>query len=79
MRFSGFRYTIAHMNTTHIMNKENITQIINEFLINLQNSICMEDRRDSVYYLSKHVGKDRANSIAEFFGLTNSYYKVKIQ
>jgi len=58
------------------MTTEQIAAAIAAFAVNLQNSIQMEDRRDSVQYLADKIGSQSANQIAAIFGLRGDYYKA---
>ena len=57
------------------MHNHQIDAIV-QFSADLDNSITMEDRRDAVRYLANNIGADKANKIAEVFGLTSDYYKA---
>lgn len=48
-------------------------RVIGEFSTNLQNSLCMGDRRDSILWLAKEIGRDDANAVAKLCGLDNSF------
>lgn len=58
------------------MTTAQIADAITAFATNLNNSISMEDRRDSVQYLADKLGSTAANQIAVIFGLVDSYYKA---
>lgn len=58
------------------MSTQQFLQAIQQFATDLDNSITMEDRRDSVQYLANKIGSIAANQIAEVFGLKGDYYKA---
>ena len=58
------------------MTTTQIAQAIAEFATNLENSITMEDRRDSVQWLAEKIGSHAANQIRNIFGLVGDYYKA---
>jgi hypothetical protein len=58
------------------MTTNQIAQAIAEFATNLENSITMEDRRDSVQWLAEKIGSHAANQIRNIFGLVGDYYKA---
>lgn len=58
------------------MTTAQITQAIVEFATNLENSITMEDRRNSVQWLAEKIGSHAANQIRNIYGLTGDYYKA---
>ena len=58
------------------MTTTQIAKALAEFATNLENSICMEDRRDSVQYLAEKIGSHAANNVADLFGLKGDYYKA---
>jgi hypothetical protein len=54
-----------------------ISNAVAEFRINLENSITMEERKQSVQWLADKIGVDAANTIAaEEFGLKSDYYRA---
>lgn len=58
------------------MTNQQFAAAITQFATDLDNSICMEDRRDAVEYLANKIGSESANKIADVFGLKSSYYKA---
>ena len=58
------------------MTNQDFAKVIAQFATNLDNSISMEDKRDSVQYLADVIGSESANKIADVFGLTQTYYKA---
>jgi hypothetical protein len=58
------------------MTTNQIAQAIAEFATNLENSVTMEDRRDSVQWLAEKIGSHAANQIRNIFGLVGDYYKA---
>ena len=58
------------------MTNQQFAAAIQQFATDLDNSISMEDRRDSVSYLADKIGSICANKIAEVFGLKDEYYKA---
>ena len=58
------------------MTNQQFAAAIQQFATDLDNSLDMSDRRESVVYLSNKIGSTSANKIAEIFGLKGDYYKV---
>jgi hypothetical protein len=58
------------------MTNQQFAAAIQQFATDLDNSLDMSDRRESVVYLSNKIGSTNANKIAEIFGLKGDYYKV---
>jgi hypothetical protein len=58
------------------MTNQQFAAAIQQFATDLDNSLDMSDRRESVVYLSNKIGSTSANKIAEIFGLEGDYYKV---
>lgn len=58
------------------MTSQQIAQAVSQFATDLDNSICMEDRREAVIYLSNKIGSVAANKIAAIFGLIGAYYTI---
>jgi hypothetical protein len=58
------------------MTNQQFASAVQQFATDLDNSIMMEDRRESVVYLSNKIGSVNANKLADIFGLTEEYYKV---
>ena len=58
------------------MTTAQIAQAIAAFATNLENSICMEDRKFAVQLLADKIGSTGANNIADLFGLKGQYYKA---
>jgi hypothetical protein len=58
------------------MTNQQIAAAIQQFATDLDNSLDMSDRRESVIYLSNKIGSTAANKIADIFGLTSDYYKA---
>lgn len=58
------------------MTNQEIANAIKSFADNLDSSITMTDRKESVQYLANILGSESANKIADIFGLTGNYYKT---
>lgn len=58
------------------MTTQQIAAAIASFATNLDNSVTMEDRKQSVQWLADKIGSDAANKIADIFGLKGTYYHV---
>jgi hypothetical protein len=58
------------------MTTKQIAEAIATFATNLENSLCMEDRKNSVQWLAEKIGSTAANNIADLFGLKGDYYKA---
>lgn len=58
------------------MTTSQISEALAAFARDLDNSISMEDRRDSVQYLANKIGSTAANQIAEIYSLRGDYYKA---
>lgn len=52
---------------------------IDVFTTDLSNSCTDEDRMYSVRFLARRIGIDKANQVAELFGLTRDYFKANAQ
>lgn len=58
------------------MTTKQIAEALAAFSTNLENSLCMEDRKNSVQWLADKIGSTAANNIADLFGLKGDYYKA---
>jgi hypothetical protein len=60
----------------NIMTTKQIAEALAGFATNLENSITMEDRRNSVQWLAEKIGSHAANQIRNIYGLAGDYYKA---
>jgi hypothetical protein len=58
------------------MTTAQIAQALADFAANLENSISMEERKQSVQWLAEKIGSHAANQIRNIYGLVGDYYKV---
>jgi hypothetical protein len=58
------------------MTTKQIAEALAAFATNLENSIDMTDRKNSVKWLAEKIGSTAANNIADLFGLKSDYYKA---
>jgi len=58
------------------MTTAQIAQALADFAVNLENSISMEERKQSVQWLAEKIGSHAANQIRNIYGLVGDYYKV---
>lgn len=61
------------------MSNAHIGEVIAVFTRDLKNSLDMADKRQAVRWMADVIGVEKANAVADVFGLSAEYYKAKAE